>query len=386
LIDLDHNATTPLSEAARGALLRALGDPRLQGNPASRHGAGQRARALLEEARGRLARILGCTPGQVVFTSGGTEADVLAVAGVARALRRAGRPAGVVSSALEHPAVGAALRALEGDGHRRVLLPVDGSGRIDPEDLARTLAAEPDLGVVALMAAHNELGNLYDVPALVAAARGARPGVFFHTDAVQALGKVPVDAGAWGVDGLAISAHKFGGPKGIGALALPGEGTPEPLLRGGGQERGLRGGTPAPALALAMAVAAEEAAAGAHWPQVRALRERLVAGLGSCEGARILGDPERHIGNTVAVEFAACEAELLAMALDLEGIACSTGAACSSGLGAPSEALQALGLSAARARQVVRFSLGRGNSQADVDTVLRLLPPTLARVRAARPP
>lgn len=384
MIDLDHNATTPPDPRVRAALAELLRREDL-GNPSSPHARGRAAREVVEDARRRVAAALGAEPLGVTFTAGGTEADNLAVLGVARALRAQGRPHGVLTSPLEHPAVGAAVAQLAAEGHPVELVPVDGAGRIDPEGVGERLRARPELGLVSLSAANHELGNAYDVPALAAAARAARPAVLVHSDAVQAVGKLPVSLRAWGVDMLSVSAHKLGGPAGVGALVHTRGLRVAPLLRGGAQERGRRPGTEATWLVHGFGLAVELAAA--EQAQRRATmalrRERLLAGVTRL-GARIHGDPEHHVGNTLGLAFPGCPGELVMIALDLEGIAVATGAACSSGLAEPSPVLRALGHGREEALEGVRLSLGPATTDAEVDTVLAALARVLPRIRAAR--
>lgn len=384
VIDLDHNATTPLDPrvgAAMGALIRS-GDA--DGNPSSVHGRGRVARSIVEAARRRIAAAVGVDALDLTFTSGGTESDNLAVFGTCRALRAAGRPCGLLTTRLEHPAVADAATRLRAEGFEVVWLGVDGRGAIDPDDLHRAVA-EHDVGLVSIAAANHELGNRYDLRCLGDAARAGRPEVLLHSDAVQALGKVEVNVPAWGVDLLSITAHKLHGPKGIGALIHPAHLSIEPLLRGGGQERGRRPGTESPLLAhaFAEAVTLAEAELDERRAHASRLSQRLREGLvGLAIGATIHGEPEASGGNTVNVRFDGCDGELLLMNLDLEGIAVSTGAACSAGTLEPSPVLLALGLDPAVARGAVRISVGKDNTDAHVDRLLTVLPDIVGRVRA----
>jgi cysteine desulfurase len=304
------------------------------------------------------------------------------VVGGARAARAAGRPARVVSSPLEHPAVHGALATLAAEGFEVVRVPVDAHGRIDTADVARALAAGAALASFAL--ANHELGNVYDVAAFAAAARAA--GALVHVDAVQAAGKLALDVRALGADLVAISAHKLYGPKGVGALWVRPGVTLAPLFGGGHQEKGLRPGTEnvlgvvglGEAARLARAEAPGEASA------IAARRDRLEAGAVAL-GARVNGDPAARVGNTTNVAFAGVSGEVLVIALDLEGVSASTGAACTSGSVEPSPVLLALGQPRARAAEAVRLSLGRDNRDEDVDRVLARLPQLVARIRAAGP-
>lgn len=382
---LDHNATTPLDPRARDAVIAALTDPLLQGNPASTHGPGQRARAVVEQARRAVARALGAEPLEVTFTSGGTEADNLALLGAARALRAAGRPAGILTSPLEHPAVLAAARQLAREGHPLAFVAVDTRGRIEPDALIAALRGRDDLGVVSLAAANHVLGNAYDIPALVRATRETAPHALFHCDAVQAMGKLPIDFKAWDLDLLSVSSHKIYGPKGIGALVHRRRLTLQPILHGGAQERGRRAGTESVAAIAGFGVAARLAAEelSARRTHAVALVARLRSGLGDMPGVTLHGDPERSAGTTVSAGFAGCDGQLLAMCLDLAGFAVSSGAACSSGSPEPSPVLLALGLPVADARSALRISVGAGNTFEDVEALLAALPAAIARVRGA---
>jgi len=382
---LDHNATTPLDPRVRDAVIAVLCDDRLQANPSSVHGPGQRARAVVEQARRAVARAVGATALELTFTSGGTEADNLAIFGAARALRAAGRPSGVLTTAIEHPAVLAAARALAQEGHPLVLLPVDGLGRVDSALLRTLLYAHPELGLVSLAAVNHELGNVYDIAALVRVVREAAPQALVHCDGVQALGKISVDLHAWDLDLLSLSAHKIRGPKGVGALVHRRGLTLAPLLFGGPQERGRRPGSEAVALIAGFGVAAELAVneLAARRDHTSALRERLRAGLERLPAVTIHGDPAAHDGVTVNAGFAGCDGQLLLINLDLAGFAVATGAACSSGSLEPSPVLLGLGMPAAQARSAVRISVGSQTTSDDVDALLAALPELLGRVRGA---
>lgn len=383
MIDLDHNATTPPDPRVRAAMAELLARDDL-GNPSSPHGRGRAARELVEAARRRVAAALHAEPLGVTFTSGGTEADNLAVLGVARALRAQGRPHGVLSSPLEHPAVTAAVALLQAEGHPVERVAVDAAGRIDPDDVARRLQARPELGLCSLSAANHELGNAYPVAALAQAVRAVRPEVLVHVDAVQALGKVPVSLADWGVDLLSVSGHKLGGPAGVGALVHARGLRVAPLVLGGQQERGRRGGTEPLLLVHGLGLAVELAATEQprRHAAMAAGRARLLEGLVAL-GARIHGDAERSVGNTVNVAFPGCPGELVMMALDLAGIAVSTGAACSSGVAGPSPVLRALGQPPAMALEAVRLSLSPATTAAEIDAVLAALAEAVPRIRTA---
>jgi cysteine desulfurase len=384
VIYLDHNATTPIDPRVRARIVEVLEDPRLQGNPSSIHAWGQRARAVVERARRSVARALGAEPLEVTFTSGGTEAANLALVGAARSLRERGEAHGILTSPLEHPAVLATARALEGEGAPVALVAVDARGRITPAAVAEALRARPEIGVVSLAAANHELGNAYDIAGLVAAAREVRPGILFHTDAVQAVGKIAVDFRAWDVDLLSLSGHKVYGPKGVGALLHRRNLRLAPLLRGGHQERGRRPGTESPPLIAGLGLAVELAVAEleARSAHVRELTARLRRGLEAIGGLHLYGDPEASTGNTVSVGIPECEGQLVLINLDLAGIMVSTGSACTAGTLEPSPALLALGCTDEEGRSVLRVSVGKDSSAADVDALLAALPGAIARVRA----
>ncbi len=380
-IYFDHNATTPLRSEVRAAMLEALAE---WGNPSSVHALGRRARAIIERARGDVAGLVGATPEDIVFTSGGTEGDNLAVRGLALAARqakRSGAGAHVVSSGLEHPAVRGALAELRREGFELQDLPVGPHGQLDPADLDRALRDETVL--VTLQLANHEIGNVYPLAALAAAAHSR--GALIHTDAVQAVGRVPVDVMSLGVDAATLSAHKLGGPKGVGAVFVRRGVTMHGLVAGGHQERERRGGTENVAgiagFGAACRVArAELAQAGVA---VAKLRDRLEGRLLAISGARLHGFPPSRVPGTTNVAFAGAGGELVMIGLDLEGVCVSTGAACTSGSLEPSPVLLAMGLPAASAREAVRFSLGPENTEAEVDGAVELVQKVVARVRAA---
>lgn len=360
---MDHNATTPLAAGVAQAMAAAA--EVAWGNPSSVHAEGRAARDAVEAARRRLAGALGGAIEDIVFTSGGTEADVLGVAGLAHA-------GPVASSRLEHPAVLGAL------GEGAILLDADADGRLEASAVDRAVAA--GAGVLTVQLANHELGTVQDVARLAAEARAA--GLLVHCDAVQALGKIAIDVTALGVDTLAISGHKIGGPKGAGALWIrPGAPWRPPAGQAGHQERGRRGGTEAVLALVGLGAAVDglpERLAAA--PRVRSLAAALESGLRE-RGARIHGAGAPRVGNTVNAGFEDAPGEIVVTALDLAGIAVSTGAACTSGTVAPSPVLQAIGLSPAHASEAIRFSLGPENTEADVEVALEVLPAIVARAR-----
>jgi cysteine desulfurase len=377
-IYLDYNATSPPSPEVVDAVARTLRDT--FGNPSSVHAFGQRAKAALDEARTSVAALIEADPAEIVFTSGGTEADNMALRGAADALEATGRRH-LITSGIEHEAVLMTVRALERRGWRATVLNTDASGILTPEALAAAFTAETSL--VSVMHANNEIGTLQPVAALAALARDR--GAVFHTDAVQSVGKIPVSARALGVDLLSMSAHKFSGPKGAGALWIRRGVRLMPYATGGRQERNRRAGTEnVPAIAgMGVAAAGARASLAADtMAAMAALRDRLEAGiLAGVPGTAVNGDRERRVPNTTNVSFEGIEAESLLIALDLEGVAVSTGSACSSGSLEPSHVLRAMGLPHARARNSLRFSLGPSTTAADVDFVVSVLPRLAARLR-----
>jgi tRNA (5-methylaminomethyl-2-thiouridylate)-methyltransferase len=375
-IYLDHNATTPVSPDVLEAMAGALRD--LPGNPSSPHGPGRAARGAIERARAEVAALIGATAEEIVFTSGGTEGNDLALRGLLRG-RRARQGSArlhVVSSPLEHPSVLGALNAADVE---LTLVPVAGDGTIDPQALRAAL--RPDTALVTLGLANHELGNVYDVATLAAIAREV--GALVHADAVQAAGKIPVDVKALGVDALTISAHKLHGPKGCGAIFVR-RGAPfDPAGRGGHQERERRAGTENVAGIVGFGVAARLAASdlGSEGARIADLRERLEARLLSIPESRRHGDRTRALPGTLNVGFAGAPGQLVAAALDLEGVAVSTGAACTSGSLEPSPVLLALGSSRQEAACALRFGLGRGTTPEEIDRAATLVAEIVARVR-----
>jgi cysteine desulfurase len=362
-IYLDHAATTPVREEVLEAMLPFFG-PRF-GNPSSVHRWGREARTALDEARERLARCLGASPDEVVFTSCGTEADNMALIGVWRARRGEDRPA-AVSTPIEHKAVLGALHRIASEGGEERLLAVDVAGRVDADSFDALV--RDDAAVVSVMWVNNEIGTLQDVGAL--AERAKSRGVVFHSDAVQAFGKVDIDARRLPFDLLSVSGHKIGAPKGIGALFIR-RGTPmEPLLFGGSQDRGRRPGTENVAMAVGLACAAELAVAEREfeWHRLETLRDRLEeAILARVPDAVIHGRGSPRAPHVTNVSAPGTESESMLIALDLRGIACSAGSACQSGSIDPSHVLEAIGVSRELGNAAIRMSLGALSTEAAVD-------------------
>lgn len=379
---LDHAATTPMLDEALEAYVATA---REVGNPSSLHAAGRRARRRVEESRERVAAALGARPSEVIFTGGGTESDNLAVKGIFWSRRAAGRDR-VVSSAVEHHAVLDAVDWLTGhEGAEVGWLPVDGAGRLSPDGLRAELAAHGDrVALVTAMWANNEVGTVQPVAELAAVA--AEHGVPFHTDAVQAVGQVPVDFAASGVAALTVTGHKLGGPTGVGALLLARDVPATPLLHGGGQERDVRSGTLDTAGIAAFAVAVETAVKNqqSYAVRVAALRDDLVDRLRRAVPEVVHnGDPTQRLPGNAHFSFPGCEGDALLLLLDAQGIACSTGSACSAGVAQPSHVLLAMGADNDRARSSLRFSLGHTSTAADVDALMAALPAAVERARRA---
>jgi cysteine desulfurase len=376
---LDHAATTPVRPEVRAAIDPFLGDEAF-GNPSSMHRAGRTARAALDDARRRIAQAVGSEPGEVVFTSGGTEADNLAVLGAALAARAEDRPFRVAVSAVEHKAVLDAAHAAERLGGEAVVLPLDAAGQVD---LAAVDAAlERGVALLSVMWVNNEVGLVQHVAAL--AQRAAAAGVPFHTDAVQALGKVPCSLADLPISLLSLSGHKLGALKGSGALIVRSDVRIEPLLHGGGQQRGVRPGTENVAGAVGLAAAVELAAAELETaaPHTRELRDDLERRLlelfpdATVNG----GDAPRapHISN---VSIPGTDSEGLLMHLDLAGVACSSGSACNTGSVTPSHVLTAMGVPAELATASLRCSFSHRSTLGDVDRLVEVLPEIVTKVR-----
>ncbi|GBQ01594.1 aminotransferase class V-fold PLP-dependent enzyme [Streptomyces spongiicola] len=381
---LDHAATTPMLPEAVEAMTAQLA---VTGNASSLHAAGRRARRTVEEARETLAEALGARPSEVVLTSGGTEADNLAVKGLYWARRAADpRRTRVLASPVEHHAVLDAVHWLaEHEGANVEYLPVDALGRVHPESLREALARDPsDVALASVMWANNEIGTVMPVRELAGVA--AEFGVPLHSDAVQAFGQLDVGFAASGLAAMTVSSHKIGGPYGVGALLLGREHTPVPVLHGGGQERHVRSGTlDVPAVA-AFAVAARTAAERREdfARDIGALRDRLVgAVLDAVPDAILGGDPEGRLPANAHFAFPGCEGDSLLLLLDAQGIECSTGSACTAGVAQPSHVLLATGTAPDLARGTLRFSLGHTSTAEDVQAVAEAIGPAVERARAA---
>ena len=383
---LDHAATTPLLPEALAAMTEELAQ---LGNPSSLHNAGRRARRVVEESREQIAEVFGARPSEVILTSGGTEADNLAVKGLYWA-RRSADPARrrVLATTVEHHAVlDSAHWLIAHEQATDAWLPVDAAGLLQPEVLADAIAADPaGAALITVMWANNEVGTIQPIAELATIAR--EHGVPLHTDAVQAAGQLPVNFAASGVDALTITAHKFGGPVGAGALLLARGVQPVPVLHGGGQESEIRSGTlDAPAI-RAFAVAAEVMAKRRDDEIVRlaALRDDLIAQVLAAVPDAILNGappgPARLPGNA-HFSFPGCEGDALLMLLDAKGIACSTGSACTAGVAQPSHVLLAMGADEARSRGSLRFSLGHTSTQEDVDALGAVIGEVVERARRA---
>lgn len=372
---LDHAATTPMLPAALAAYTGALGTV---GNPSSIHSAGQRAKMLLEDGRAAVAASLDAEPVEVVFTSGGTESINLAVKGLYWA-RQQDRPRPrIVVPAGEHHATVDTVEWLERhEGAVVDVVPLDAQGRVDLAGLEARLADATDVALVTFLWANNEVGTLQPVRRIVETAHAA--GVPVHSDAVAAYGQVPVSFRDSGLDALSVSAHKIGGPVGIGALVLGRRATVEPLIHGGGQQRQVRSGTQDAPAAAAFGVAASTA----H-PDLGALRDRLVAGVQrEVPSARLMGDPVDRLPGNAHFTFPGCEGDSLLFLLDAAGVAVSTGSACQAGVPEASHVLLAMGLSEQDARGALRITLGHTSTQDDVDAFLAALPDAVARAGAA---
>jgi cysteine desulfurase len=375
MIYLDNNASTALDPEVREAMVNALDS---YGNPSSVHSAGRQARRAVEESRDEVARLIGARSDEIFFTSGGTEANALAILGTVSS----GETGRIVVTAAEHPSVREPAATLAGGFEIHSVAP-EGNGALDP---ARVIdAATPATRLVSVMAANNEYGGIYPVAEIAGALAGRAVPV--HTDAVQAAGRVPIDVGSWAVDLLSLSAHKMHGPKGVGALFVRRGRAVQALIPGGGQEKKIRGGTENTIGIVGFGVAArlarERLALEARG--IAALRDRLERGiLDSISGTQAVGGAAPRLPNTSAVLFGELAGDALLFRLDLEDVAVSVGSACSSGTLEPSPAILALGFPRQQAKGVVRFSLSRLTTEAEIDRVLEILPRIVAEARAVR--
>lgn len=381
---LDHAATSPMVQASIDAMDAAF---RVVGNASALHSAGRKARRVVEESRERIAEAVGALPGEVVFTSGGTEADNLAVKGLFWARRSADAGRGcVLVSAIEHHAVlDPALWLARSEGAQLEELAVNGAGVLDVSALRERIERDPgSVALVSVMWANNEVGSLQPIADVVALAR--QYGIPVHSDAVQALGAVPVHFHDSGLAAMTISAHKVGGPVGVGALILERDLKPTPVLHGGGQEREVRSGTIPMPLIAGMAAAIEQAVADREvsTARVRGLRERFVREVLALDlGAELRGHPTERLPGNAHFTFAGCEGDALLMLLDAADVQVSTGSACTAGIPQPSHVLLAMGIPESSARGALRFSLGRSTTDADVDAALAALPGAVERARRA---
>lgn len=376
----DNAATTPVSKAALDAMLAVYQGE--YGNPSSAYGVARSAKRILEDARRQVAEALNAKPEEIYFTSGGTESDNWAIRGAARKLQNKGKH--IITTAVEHHAVLYTCEDLEKQGYEVTYLPVDESGRISLKDLER--AIRPDTVLITVMAANNEIGTLYPLAEIGRIAK--EHGVLFHTDAVQAVGHVKIDVEAMGIDLLSLSAHKFGGPKGVGVLCMK-KGIRLPAyLTGGGQERALRSGTENVAGAVGLAAALTEAVSHleAESARLKKMRDRLIAGiLEKIPYCRLTGDPVSRLPGTASFVIQYIEGESMILLLDANGICASSGSACSSGSLDPSHVLLAIGLPHEIAHGSVRLTFGPQNTEEDIDYILDKLPQVVERLRAMSP-
>jgi cysteine desulfurase len=373
---LDNNATTPVLPGVLEAMQPYFAER--FGNASSIHHHGQETRAAVERARASVAALLGCRASEVVFTSGGTEGDNLAIFGLARSGDH------VITSTIEHHAVLNSCKHLAAQGGEVTYIPVDGRGLVDPADVKR--AIRPNTKLITIMFANNETGVVQPVAQIGKIA--AEADIYFHTDAVQAAGKIPIDVNEIGCDLLTISGHKIHGPQGVGALYVRKGTRLEPMLHGGSHERSRRAGTENVPGIVGLGKAAEIARAAferSDDKKMAAMRDQLEIALHRIEATGTNGEAAPRVPNTANIYFDYIEGEALVIALDLKGLAVSTGAACSSGAIEPSHVLTAMGLRSDRARASIRFSLGKQNTPDEIDFALSLVPETVARLRELSP-
>jgi cysteine desulfurase len=378
-IYLDYNATTPVDCEVLDAMLPYFSGS--FGNASSIHSTGQRGRAAVDAARESVATLLGAKPSEIVFTCGGTEADNLALFGTVTPSVQPRKH--LVTTAIEHHAVLNSAQALEKQGVDVTYIPAGRDGVVDPDEIRE--AIRPETVLISVMLANNEIGTIQPIEEIGRIA--AEEDIYFHCDAVQAAGKLPLDVNRLGVDLLSISAHKIYGPKGAGALYVRTGTELEPIFHGGHHERDRRPGTENVPGIVGLGKAAELATKNQAFDAARVavLRERFESALLSLPGVRVNGDPRHRVANTCNLSFEAAGGEALVIALDLQGISCSTGAACSSGAVAPSHVLTAIGLSPERARSSLRFSLGRPTTPEQIDRAIAIIPAIVERLRALSP-
>lgn len=375
---MDHSATTPMREEVLEAMLPFLKES--YGNPSSIHAQGRAVRREIDAAREKIATILGADPKEIIFTAGGTESNNIALRGSAK---KRGEPGHIITSSIEHHAVLDVCRDLEKEGHRVTYLPVDSHGRVNPQQVKEAIA--PDTFIISIMAANNEIGTIQPIEEVGAIA--AEHKVLFHTDAVQVVGQLPVDLSKMHFDFLSLSAHKFNGPKGVGALYMRKGVRVTPVYHGGGQERKVRPGTENVPAIIGMARALELAAAEMEGKckKLTGLRDRLIKGLLEIDQVVLNGHPVERLPGNVNASFKHIEGESILLSLDLQGIAASSGSACSSGSLDPSHVLSAIGLDHQTAHGSIRFTLGYGSSDEDVDYVLEVIPAVVERLRKISP-
>jgi len=378
-IYFDYNATTPLDPAVRDAMLPVLGD--VWGNPSSVHHVGRRARVLLDDARDRAAKFLGAKPGEIIFTSGGTESNNLAIFGTARSLKPKGRH--LITSAVEHDAVLQSFDYLEEkEGFEVTRLPVDSEGRVSPDDLKKAIRA--DTVLVSIMAANNEIGTIQPIAELGAVCR--ERGIVFHSDAVQWFGKEPFEnVGQFNADLVSVCAHKFHGPKGAGLLYIKSPFHPDPILFGGGHENERRAGTENLAGVIGLIEAMERFVKPPVFPAAKLKEQsaKLVGAIKKIEGCEMVSPGEKYLANTISFVVPGADGIALLAGLDMEGICASSGSACSAGSLEPSHVVVALG-KLNSANSLVRFSLGRETTEQEVDFVGGVLPEIVRRAQPGK--